>query len=165
MRRAGTGRPSYARYRPGGEEAYRKDTGKRLEDYDSEETPKAFISYQYQVDVQKVNLMRYQATESNKLKFEETSSTERYPDNWKPYASRDIKRSDEVIVVVGKDTYKSDAVNWEIKKAHENDIPVVAVKTNEDVQVPKEITKNDDKVVNWKLEKIQKELHTTVTSG
>jgi hypothetical protein len=156
-------RVSYAVRRAGGAEAAQSDQ-ERQKRLDGNE-PKVFLSYHYKGDVQKVNLIRHQATDSDKLEFTETSSTKRYPDDWKPYALKDIKRADEVVVVVGKDTYKSKAVEWEIKKAHEHEVPVVAVKTKENVRMPKAIAQNRDNIIPWKLRTLQNELDYTVTYG
>lgn len=117
-----------------------------------------FLSYKYSETVQKVNLFRNQAEYSSQLRFNETSSPTRYPDNWKYYAERDIKRSDHMVVMVDEHTYQSKPVEWEVKKAHEHGVHVLAVKTSDDVKVPKAISQHGDKVVPWKLDKIQREL-------
>ncbi len=133
-----------------------KQTNRRLDD--TTLTDDVFLSYKYSETVQKVNLFRNQATFSSQLRFNETSSPQRYPDNWKPHAERDIKRSDHMVVMVDEHTYQSKPVSWEVEKAHEHGVHVLAVKTSDDVKVPKAITQNGDKVVSWKLEKIQREL-------
>jgi hypothetical protein len=150
-------RESYAARRPGAAEAVQKDRERqrKLGDY---EEPKVFLSYHYKGDVQKVNLIRNQAERSGTLHFEETSSTERYPDNWKQYALNDIKRADVATVMVGEDTYKSKAVEWEIKKAHEHGVPVMAIKMKEDVKIPRAIEKSQDTITRWDLNRIQEEL-------
>jgi len=150
-------RESYAKRRAGGAEAAQMDSERQRKLGDDEE-PKVFLSYHYKGDVQKVNLIRNQAENSGTLHFEETSSAERYPNNWKPYALRDIKRADEVTVMVGDDTYKSKAVEWEIKKARAHGVPLMAIKMKEEVKIPKAILKSQDTVTKWKLNKIQDEL-------
>jgi hypothetical protein len=151
------GRESYAVRRAGGAEAAQMDSERQRKLGDDEE-PKVFLSYHYKGDVQKVNLIRNQAESSGTLHFEETSSAERYPNNWKPYALKYIKRADEVVVLVGDDAYKSKAVEWEIKKAHEHGVPVMAIKIKEDVRIPKAIVESQDTITKWKLNKIQDEL-------
>lgn len=153
-------RISYAVGRAGGAAAAAKDREieERQRKLDVGEKPKVFLSYQYKQDVQKVNLIRHQGENSEQLQFEETSSRERYPDNWKPYALKDIKKSDEVTVMVGDDTYKSKAVEWEIEKAHEHGVPVMAIKMKENVKIPRAIEKGQDTVTRWDLNKIQDEL-------
>jgi len=150
-------RLSYAAGRPGGIEAVAKD--KEIEDrqrkLDGGEKTKIFLSYQYKQDVQKVNLMRHQGENSGQLQFEETSSRERYPNNWKPYALRDIKRADEYVMVVGKETYKSKSVEWEAEKARENGKPILVIKTEKDVKIPKAVSQGQDRITSWKLRNIQ----------
>ena len=130
-------------------------------------TPGVFISYHYKDDVQKVNLLRDQAESSNKLEFHETSSTERYPDNWKTYANRNIKRSDVMVVMVGENTAESEAVEYEIEKAHDLDKPVIGmrVQSNESHPIPEAMQKAGDEVIKWELDKLQSQIEEEVTYG
>lgn len=50
-----------------------------------------------------------------------------------------IKKSDVVLCLVGKNTASSDWVNWEIKKAHELDKKIVAVKISSSYDSPIEL--------------------------
>ena len=159
-------RISHAAKRPGAAEEYRKDGARKLSDYDHDVEPKEmFISYHYDGAVQKINLLRYQAEHSDKLRFEETSSTSRYPNNWKPHAERDIKRSDGMLLILDREAHESRSVRWEIRKANEHGVPIVAVKTSKSVKVPDGVTQNGGKVVDYRLDAIQKGINTTVTYG
>ncbi len=150
-------RISYAAVRPGGAEAVAKD--KEIEDrqrrLDDGGKTKVFYSYQYKQDVQKVNLIRHQGETSYQYQVQETSSRERYPDNWKPHALRDIKSADEYVMVVGKETYKSESVEWEAEKAIENDKPILVIKTAKDVKVPKVLSQEQYRTTSWNLNRMQ----------
>jgi len=105
------------------------------------------------------DLFRYQAEDDKySLEFEDTSL--KYPIenvNWHGPVGTKIEQSDVVIVFIGEDTHKRPAVNWEIRTAYQNDIPVIPVRVQKDrrFRLPSAIKRNGDYTVQWKLNEIQ----------
>ncbi len=139
--------------------AYTRDRGKTLSDYPHSLRTKTFISF-YMGDEQQVNLLRYQAANSDKLEFRDTSLKEPFDEKWKTQCTEVIKSSDIVVVAIGKDTHTRPAVIWEIEKAHELGKPVIGMRIYSDQNhtVPEPMAKNGDSIVEWKLEALQAEI-------
>ncbi len=98
-------------------------------------TDKIFISYDYDNDKHYKNLLV--AWDKNDLfdfKFYDSSVDVSVNSQDAAYIKRVIKGkiedSDALLVIVGKETYKSDWVEWEIEKAYELDKNLIAVKTD-----------------------------------
>ena len=153
-------RTSYAATRPGYGEAVRQDQGSPLSEYDSEEAPKVFISH-HSEDRAQARLLGYQIeSEQNAMDLEDNSPKQPYPGNWKVPMTAKIGDSDAVVVVVGEETHKRQAVKWEIRTAKKLGKPVYAVRIHEGEyhRVPPEVYDAGGKVIPWNLERIKYEL-------
>ncbi len=62
--------------------------------------------------------------------------------------------------MIGTETYKREAVLWEIEKAYELGKPVIGVRIHKDYKdrIPEPMIRNGAKIVNWKMEDIQDSL-------
>jgi DNA-directed RNA polymerase subunit L len=152
------GRRSYSPFRYQDNEN-RKQT--KLRDYSSEKKkPRVFISFHVEDEVQ-VNLLRHQAKNSDQLEFTDYSVKEPFDDKWKTRCTERIKQSSVVVIAIGEDTHTREAVLWEIKKAHELGKPVIGMRIYSDKyhKVPQPMKDHGDKVLPWKLEALQAELH------
>lgn len=89
--------------------------------------------------------------------FRDYSAGDNSETSWKSQAERIIRSSSAVICFVGRRTYKSEPVNWEIQKSVELDKPVVAVYVvDEELPLPWAIRKYSITPVRWKMEEILK---------
>ena len=154
-------RVSYAAKRsPETKKAYIKDHGGRqLTDMPSATKKKVFISF-HMDDENQVNLLRHQAENSEQLEFKDVSLREPFDEKWKTQCTEVIKGSDVVVVAIGKETYSRLAVLWEIERAKELGKPIVGMRihSDENNKIPEPLERDGDKVVEWKLEKLQKEI-------
>lgn len=135
-----------------------KKTQKSIKDY-SAKKPRVFISFHID-DEGQVNLLRHQAKNSDQLEFDDRSVKEPFDEKWKTQCIERIKKSDIIIVAIGEHTHEREAVEWEIKKAHELGVPVIGMRIykDENHRIPKLMVEHRDKVIPWDLEKIQEEL-------
>ena len=112
-------------------------------------------------DEPQVELLRHQA-KSDKfgLEFTDYSVKEPFDSNWKEKCEERINQTSVTIVMIGAETYKRPAVLWEINKSYELGKQVIGVRIHKDRHdpIPGPLLRNNAKIVNWNLEKIQREL-------
>jgi hypothetical protein len=151
-------RESFAIRRYGSEAASQQKPQRSINDYE-ETTPRVFISFHVD-DENQVNLLRHQGKNSDQLEFIDYSVKEPFDDKWKTQCTERIKQSSVVVVAIGENTHDREAVDWEIRKAHELGKPVIGMRIRRDQndKVPHAMTEHGDKVVRWNLETIQAEL-------
>jgi DNA-directed RNA polymerase subunit L len=132
---------------------------KTLDDYDNSTKPRVFISFHVDDEAQ-VNLLRRQAKTSDQLEFVDYSVKEPFDEKWKTQCTERIRQSTIVVVAIGENTHQREAVDWEIRKAHELGKPVIGMRISSDKnhKIPKAMVEHGDRVVPWKLETIQSEL-------
>jgi len=114
-----------------------------------------FISFDID-DEYTVRLLRSQAKDDRfPLEFRDYSVKEPFESKWKAEVSNLISLSSAVIVMVGPLTYRSSAVDWEIREAHRQDKQVIGIRIhrNENHIIPKALRYNDP-VIYWDTEKI-----------
>lgn len=136
---------------------------KNLSQYhDKQRKPRVFISFHIEDEAQ-VNLLRYQSKNSDKMEFTDYSVKEPFDDKWKTRCTERIKQSSVVVVAIGEDTHKREAVLWEIRKAHELGKPVIGMRIHSDKnhKIPQPMLDHGDKVLPWKLDALQAELDRT----
>ncbi len=98
-------RPSYAATRPGAPAAPSGGGGGgTLSSYTNETKPRVFISFHI-ADESQVNLLRYQAKNSETLEFTDYSVKEPFDEAWKTQCAERLKRCTVVVVAIGEDTY------------------------------------------------------------
>jgi hypothetical protein len=150
------GRPVYSDKRYESTLATEYKSQKSLKDFPK---PKVFISFHIDDEAQ-VNLLRHQAKNSDQLEFDDRSLKEPFDEKWKTQCTERIRKSDVLIVAIGENTHNRDAVDWEIRKAHELGVPVIGMRIYSDKnhKVPQAMKDHRDKVVPWNLDTIQSEL-------
>jgi DNA-directed RNA polymerase subunit L len=121
--------------------------------------PRVFISFHIE-DKYQVNLLRYQSKNSDQLEFTDYSVKEPFDEKWKTQCTERIRQSSVLVVAIGEDTHKREAVLWEIKKAHELDKPVIGMRIYRDKNhvIPAPMKKNGDTVISWNLDDLQSEI-------
>ncbi len=121
---------------------------------------KVFISFHMEDEAQ-VNLLRHQAkSDKFNLQFVDYSVKKPFTNRWKQRCEERIKQSSITVVMIGADTYKRPAVLWEINKSYELGKKVVGVRIHKDKKhpIPGPLLRNKAKIVDWKMEKMQKEI-------
>ena len=68
-----------------------------------------------------------------------------------------MRWASQVIVVIGKETYQRDWVNWEIKVAHQLGKPIIGVYENglkDQVEIPENLKKYATSIVGWRSDSV-----------
>ena len=121
---------------------------------------KVFISFHME-DKAQVDLLRHQSkSDKFNLEFTDYSVKEPFDSNWKEKCEERIRQTSITIVMIGTETYKRPAVLWEINKSYELGKKVIGVRIhkNRHDPIPGPLLRNKAKIINWSLEKIQREL-------
>jgi len=112
-------------------------------------------------DKELVELFRGQATNTlSDLEFHDYSIREPFDYQWKANCERIVRLCSATIVLIGRNTYKSSAVDWEINKTIELGKGLMAVRLlPTTVAVPAALSKFNVTPVSWDFEAIMAELH------
>jgi DNA-directed RNA polymerase subunit L len=151
-------REAYAIQRYESEAASQYKPQRSIDDYPKTK-PRVFISFHVD-DENQVNLLRHQGKNSDQLEFTDYSVKEPFDEKWKTQCTERIKQSSVVIVAIGEKTHEREAVDWEIRKAHELGKTVIGMRIYSDKnhKIPPAMREYRDQVVPWNLETIQSEL-------
>lgn len=135
--------------------------GPSLDHYMTEEPRRrVFISFHMEDEAQ-VELLRQQAKDERyDIEFTDYSIKEPFDEKWKTRATERIRQSSVFVVMIGSETYKREAVVWEINKAYELGKKVVGVRIYKDKnhQIPEPLLRNGAKIIDWSLKDIAAEL-------
>jgi hypothetical protein len=109
-----------------------------------------FLSFAME-DKPLVELFRGQAEMADsRMEFRDYSVKEPFEQAWKSNVEELIRLCSMTIVLVGRDTWKSEAVDWEIRKSHELGKQLVAVFVNgTDVRLPSALVEFNVPVYSW----------------
>jgi len=118
-----------------------------------------FLSFATE-DKHLVDLFRGQAkNEHSGLEFRDYSVKEPFDAAWKINCERIIGLCSVLICLVGEDTHRSDAVNWEIKKAEELGKGIMAVcLAKPDPPLPEALEELRIQPIPWDINLVAKEL-------
>jgi len=136
--------------------------GANLNSYSGDNGAKrrVFISFHIEDEAQ-VELLRQQAKDDRfNIEFIDYSVKEPFDNKWKTRCTERIKRSSMFICMIGPETYKREAVLWEINKAYELGKKVIGVRIYRDKnhKIPEPLIKNNAKIIYWNLADIASEL-------
>ena len=70
------------------------------------------------------------------MPFDDVSKAVPISDNWQVVATSILESCDAMVCLVGKDTYESEAIAWEIREAHRLAKPLVIVKMSPEHIIP-----------------------------
>ncbi len=117
--------------------------------------PRVFLSFS-SVHKQLVEHFRRQAVRrGDRLQFRDYSTENPVVGAWKTEAERLIRESCATICFVGEGTWRSDPVNWEIRKSAELGKKILAVYIeSDDVQTPPALLEIGAVPMQWDLESI-----------
>jgi len=94
------------------------------------------------------------------MKFTDYSVKEPFDEKWKTQCTERIRQSSVVVVMIGPETYRREAVLWEINKAYELGKPVIGVRIYKDKnhKIPEPMVEHGTQIIEWSAERIQREL-------
>lgn len=118
-----------------------------------------FLSFAIE-DKALVDLFRAQAKNKHlPLSFRDHSIKEPFESAWKTKCEEKIRRCSVTICLVGPATFKSDAVNWEIRKSVELGKDVIAIYlTSERPILPEALREYSAKPITWDSYEIMNEI-------
>lgn len=121
-----------------------------------------FISFSMS-DKTQVHFLRAQAKdEKNELKFKDYSAKEKFDSKWKTQMENKMKLCSTTVCMIGEDTHKREAVQWELNKAYELGHKVIGVKIyrDENHKIPEPLVKNKATIITWTLGDLMEQLNT-----
>ena len=116
---------------------------------------KVFLSFAME-DKSLVDQFRVQAQKQHlPFAFRDYAVRDEFDTSWKSQAERIIRSSSLTLCFVGRGTYQSEPVNWEIQKSIELDKPVVAVYlVDEELPLPQALQEHSITPVSWQMQGI-----------
>ncbi|MFC1741613.1 TIR domain-containing protein [Nanoarchaeota archaeon] len=116
--------------------------------------PRVFVSHHSKDDYAK-KLLQAQAKNRNmSMEFSDQSLNKPFKSKWKTRTKPKIRKASTTVVMIGKDTHKRKAVQWEIEQSRKTGNKVIGVRIHKDKKhkIPKGIKKQE--VTNWKVDKV-----------
>jgi len=120
---------------------------------------RVFISFQKK-DKGAKNLLKAQSKNKHiDLHFNQQSPDKPFSSKWKTQMKRRINNSSSTVVMIGKDTHKSKAVNWEIEQSRKagNKIIGVQIHKGKHHRTPLSMRKREE-LKRWKVENIARRI-------
>lgn len=124
--------------------------------------PRAFISFEMEDKWARDFLVQQARDENNDIEFYDYSVNDPFDSKWKTECAKRIALTKGTIVLIGKTTYKSEAVLWEIAETIRQDKYIFGIQINRDYthSIPKGLP--SDNVIRWNFKQIVKWLNTWV---
>lgn len=123
---------------------------------------RVFISFHVEDEAQ-VELLRQQAKDERfDIEFIDYSVREPFDNRWKTRCTERINQTSVFICMIGPETYRREAVLWEINKAYELGKKVIGIRIYRDKnhRIPQPLKDNNAKTMYWNLSDLAKELET-----
>lgn len=120
--------------------------------------PRAFISFEMEDRWARDFLVEQAKQRNNKIEFVDYSVHDPFDSKWKTNCKDRIARTAGTIVLIGKTTYRSEAVLWEIAetKSQEHKIFGIQISSYATYPVPQGVPSS--RVIRWNFDKIVSEL-------
>lgn len=139
---------------------------KQVTSYDSngenqESRKRAIVSFHMEDQYAKKLFIHQAKDEKYNLDFVNYTKDEPFDSNWRAQWRERMNKSSTLIVMIGPETHKREAVNWEINTARAMGKKVIGVRIHryENHQVPNTMQDNNTKVMNWDLDKVSNEIN------
>ena len=119
-----------------------------------------FISFHIE-DEDQVRLLRHQARDNQfGVHFRDYSVKEPFDEKWKSQCKERIEQTSALICMIGEDTWKRKAVEWEIREAHRQNKMIIGVRMyrDKDHRIPQALLDTNAQITEWNLAKISKQL-------
>lgn len=120
---------------------------------------RVFISYQNK-DRHAKELLKAQAQNRRMdIEFNDQSPSKPFSSKWKTQMKRRIKNSSATVVPIGKDTYRSKAVSWEIEQSRKagNKIIGVQIHQGKHHRLPSTMRKSEE-LKKWKIDNVARRI-------
>ena len=117
-----------------------------------------FISF-HTKDRHAKELLKAQSKNKNiNLQFSDQSVNKPFENKWKTKTKPKIQKTSSTVVMVGKDTYRRKAVQWEIEQSRKVGNKIIAVQIHKDKhhRLPPGIKKSEE--IRWKTDTISRRL-------
>jgi hypothetical protein len=135
-----------------------RDTMDEIKQITSEEKVKnIFISFAME-DEKLIQLLRSQSKDPDfDMRFRDYSVKEPLDEKWKMRVRQRISQTSGTIVAIGKETAKSQAVNWEIDESYKQGKKVIGVRLYRDRTdpLPPALILHKSPIINWDTKKIK----------
>lgn len=120
---------------------------------------RVFISFQHR-DRHAKELLKAQAKNKKiSLDLNDQSPDRAFSSKWKTRMKNRIRNSSATVVMIGKDTYRSKAVNWEIEQSRRarNKIIGVQIHKGQHHRLPSNMRKGEE-LKKWQIETLARRL-------
>ena len=116
--------------------------------------PRVFISFHNQDRHAKELLIAQSKNKNQDIQFSDRSVGKPYKSKWKSQAKKRINSASSTVVMVGKDTYKRKAVQWEIEQSRKTGNKIIAIQVHKDKhhRLPPGIKKSEE--MKWNISKL-----------
>ena len=120
---------------------------------------RVFISFHHKDRHAKELLKAQSKNKKIKLEFSDRSPERAFSNKWKTKMKNRIRDSSATIIMIGKDTHRSKAVNWEIEQSRKagNKIIGVQIHKGKHHRLPPTMRKREE-LKRWKIETIKRRL-------
>jgi hypothetical protein len=120
--------------------------------------PRAFISFHNQDRHAKELLVAQSRNKNQDIQFSDRSVSKPFRSKWKTQAKKRINSASTTVVMVGKDTHKRKAVQWEIEQSRKVGNKIVAVQIHKDKhhRLPAGIKKSEE--MYWNVPRLAKKI-------
>lgn len=135
---------------------YAKNKG----DYTSRKrNPRVFVSFHSKDRHAKELLLAQSKNKNMDIQFSDQSVNKPYRSKWKTKTKSKIKKASTTIVMIGKDTHKRKAVQWEIAQSRKagNKIVAVQIHKNKHHRLPPGVKKSEE-LKRWKVDNISRKI-------
>jgi len=124
---------------------------------------RAFISFDFDNDARYRDFLIGQAKNPNSpIEIDDWSLKYPFDEKWKTQCRERIKRTDIVIMLIGKNTYRAQGAIWEVQCAKDEGIPVFGVYINKDDKGGIPSSLKDCAVIEWTWDGIAKKVKELV---
>lgn len=120
---------------------------------------RVFISYQHE-DRHAKELLKAQAKNKRfNIAFNDRSPEKPFSKKWKTRMKNRIEDSSATVIMIGKNTYKSKAVNWEIEQSRRTGNKIIGVQIHPDQhhRLPQAMRKSEE-LKRWRTETLSRRL-------
>lgn len=124
--------------------------------------PRAFISFQMEDRWARDFLVQQARDRRNDIEFQDYSVQDPFDSQWKTECKRRIAMTKGTIVLIGKTTYRSDAVVWEIAETIRQGHYLFGIQINKDETHPIPDGLPSNNVIRWDFGQIKAWLDTWI---
>lgn len=120
--------------------------------------PKVFVSF-HNRDRHAKELLLAQAKNKNiNLQFSDQSVNKPFKTKWKNKAKDKIQKASKTVIMIGKDTHRRKAVQWEIEQSRKAGNEIIAVQIHKDKhhRLPSGIKKREE--IRWNIDTLSRRL-------